>query len=158
MALIRAYREDDRDALRALVLALHEEVRPLDADLAPGETILDDHFDHLLRELAPSRGEIFLAYDGERLVGYACVFGLVVPAEVDEWPAPYTFLAELYVVPSHRALGVGGELIASAEDLAHRLGSPKLELKVHAGNTQAQRYYERLGFATRWLTMTKRYG
>ncbi len=158
MVTIRTYREDDRDALRALVLALHEEVRPLDADLAPGPQILDGHFAHLLRERAATRGEIYVAEADHRLLGYACVFGLVEPNEVDEHPTPYTFLAELYVVESHRSLRVGGELMARAEDLARQLGTTKLELKVHAENRAAQSNYERLGFTTRWLTMTKRYG
>ncbi len=157
MVSIRTYCEDDRDALRALVLALHEEVRPLDADLAPGETILDAHFDHLQQRLAQTHGTVLVAEDAGRLVGYACLFGRVTPDEVDERPTPFAFLAELYVAPGHRAFGVGGDLMARAEDLARGLGAAKLELKVHAGNSAAIRHYERMGFTTRWLTMTKRF-
>ena len=71
MVTIRTYREDDREALRGLVLALHEVVRPLDADLAPGETILDAHFDHLLRRQAQTQGTILVAEAGGHLIGYA---------------------------------------------------------------------------------------
>ncbi len=156
MVTVRTYREDDREALRGLVLALHEVVRPLDPDLAPGEAILDAHFDHLLRRQAQTQGAIFVAEAGGHLIGYACVFGVVTPDEVDEHPASYSVLAELYVKKDARALGAGSELMARAEELARRLGATKLELKVHAGNTAAQRYYERLGFTTRWLTMTRR--
>ena len=96
MVTIRPYHEDDRAALRALVLALHEEVRPLDTDLAPGEAILDTHFEHLLRRQAQTQGAIFMAAADGRLVGCACVFGRVVPDEVDEHPTRWLTMTKRF--------------------------------------------------------------
>ena len=162
MVTIREQRESDLGPLRALVLALHEDVRPLDPDLAPGRDILDAHVAHLLALVARTDGSILVAAvddggDAGELAGYACLYGRVAPDEVDERPDPYAFLAELYVVPAYRAAGVGGRLMAGIEAKARQLGVGKLELKVHAGNEAARRYYERLGFRARWLMMTKRF-
>jgi hypothetical protein len=47
MTTIRLYSDSDRDVLRRLVLALHETLRPFDADLAPGREIIDRYFEGL---------------------------------------------------------------------------------------------------------------
>ncbi len=46
MIRMRKYRPDDREQLRQLVLELHETLRPLDTDLAPGPEIIDAYFEH----------------------------------------------------------------------------------------------------------------
>src|SRR5690606_18718283 len=102
MVSVRRFRPADREALRDLVLQLHEALRPLDTDLAPGEQIIERHFDILISRVEQTAGTILVAEDAARMIGYAAVFGSVTPDEVDERPDPYSFMAELFVCPEYR--------------------------------------------------------
>ena len=156
MTLIREYLDTDRDALRALVLALHETVRPWDADLAPGEEIIEAYLAHLLSRRLETAGALFVAEARGALVGYACVFGRVLPRDPDERPIPYAYLADLYVAPVARQEGLGAKLISQVEAHARSVGAAKLELTVVAPNEVARRFYAAQGFSSRSVIMTKR--
>lgn len=158
MVSIRRFRQADRGALRGLVLQLHETLRPLDLDLAPGAQIIERHFDHLISRTEQSTGAVFVAEDDARLIGYVCVFGSVTPDEVDERPDPYSFLAELFVRPECRGRGAGRGLIERAERHAADCGSYKLELKVLARNKPAVELYAALGYEPRVIVMRKQVG
>lgn len=53
----------------------------------------------------------------------------------------------LGVDPDHRRRGIGGRLLAAAEEKLRVLGCPKINLMVRAGNAEVVRFYERQGFA-----------
>ena len=53
----------------------------------------------------------------------------------------------LAVDPAHQRGGFGRRMMAHAEDALRRLGCPKINLQVRAGNQDVVRFYERLGFA-----------
>jgi GNAT superfamily N-acetyltransferase len=155
MVSIRRYAQADRESLRELVLQLHETMRPMDSDLAPGNQIIERHFNELISRVTQTSGAIFVADDDGCLIGYACVFGSVTPDEVDERPEPYSFIAELFVRSEYRGLELGRRLIERAEHHAAARGSYKLELKVLAQNESAIKFYEALGYAPRVIVMRK---
>jgi dephospho-CoA kinase len=51
-----------------------------------------------------------------------------------------------YVLPSCRGQGIGQQLFAASCDFARRQGYRKIVIYVRAGNSQAQAFYQRLGF------------
>lgn len=153
---IRTYTAHDEEALRTLVLQLHESLRPLDADLAPGTQIIDKHFADIVQFARDTEGLILLAEDNAQAVGYVCLYGRITPGEQDELPAPYSFMAELYVLPEYQRQGIGRELVARAEAHARELGACKIELKVLAPNTPAQAFYTALDYAPRIIVMQKK--
>jgi ribosomal protein S18 acetylase RimI-like enzyme len=61
MAIIRPCTPADQEALRDLVLELHEGLRPLDEDLAPGREIIAEYFGGLLAAVERTDGAIFVA-------------------------------------------------------------------------------------------------
>jgi GNAT superfamily N-acetyltransferase len=154
---IRTCRPGDRDQLGGLVLDLHETVRPLDIDLAPGEQILDAYFEHLLTLQTKTHGALFVAEHAGRLVGYVCLFGQMGPEDPDEVDRVHSYVADLYVCPAFRRQGVGDRLLEQAEEFARGLGVAKIELKVLADNRRARRFYRRHGYADRIVVMTKRF-
>jgi len=157
LARIRHYTPEDRAALRSLVLELHESVRDYDPDLVLGEDFLEGYFEQLIAKQAGSAGGIYVAVTpAETLLGFIVLYGRLHPPGKDERPDPYAWVAELYVRPSHRDQGLGETLLAQAEAHARDLGVYKMELSVVAGNAAARRFYERLGYRDRSLTMTKR--
>jgi hypothetical protein len=74
MTTIRLYSDSDRDVLRRLVLALHETLRPFDADLALGREIIDRYFEGLLSRVDETGGAVFLAEEADGVAGYVCVW------------------------------------------------------------------------------------
>ena len=154
---IRAHTPEDRPALRRLVLKLHEVMRQLDPDLQLGEDFLERYFEQLLAKQAGTAGCVFVAEKpGGGLVGYVVLYGRLHPPMADERADAHAWVAELYVLASHRSQGLGEALLGRAEDHARRLGVHKIELSVVAENTAARRFYKRLGYRDRSLVMSKR--
>ncbi len=61
------------------------------------------------------------------------------------WSGPVVFLQDLFVEPAYRKHGVASALVARVATYARDLGSPIVELTVHAENP-AQAFYQRSGF------------
>jgi ribosomal protein S18 acetylase RimI-like enzyme len=157
MVGIRCYTPGDREVLRKMVLELHEGVRLYDPDLVLGRDFLEGYFEQLIAKQAGSAGGIYLAVTPEEgLLGYVVIYGRLHPPATDERPDPYAWVAELYVRESHRDQGLGEALLARAEAHARDLGVYKIEMSVVSGNAAARRFYERLGYRDRSLTMSKR--
>ena len=57
------------------------------------------------------------------------------------------YLGLIYVAPSARDRGLGRTLIARIGQIARDGGATTLRLAVHEHNTDARRFYDRLGFA-----------
>ncbi len=103
----------------------------------------------------PEHGEVRLTEAGGRPAGYFVVtFGYSL-----EFHGRDAFLDELYVVPEHRAQGLGHTAIAAAERICREHGVSALHLEVERSNTRAQALYRKTGFVDhdRYL-MTKRLG
>jgi GNAT superfamily N-acetyltransferase len=64
---------------------------------------------------------------------------------VTGWNGPVVFLQDLFVEAEYRAQGIARGLVARVAALARELGSPIVELTVHADNP-AQQFYVSTGF------------
>jgi GNAT superfamily N-acetyltransferase len=97
------------------------------------------------RFLAPSEiGMLLGARDGERLLGYACLywhFSSLAPAET-------VLMNDLFVTAEARGKGVGRALIEAAREVARERGCATLEWSTAPDNHTAQRLYDSTG-ATR---------
>ena len=65
-------------------------------------------------------------------------------------------LSAVRIAPSQRGRGLGGQMVGWAIDEAQRRGCGIIELLSHASRTDAQRFYERLGFARSHVGMRRR--
>jgi len=155
MITYREWTEADLPALREMVAALHDTLRPYDASYPPAREIIGAYFDYLAAEVRETEGTFLLAEEDGRPVGFLGLFGLMAPFTPDEDSAPYTFISDLYVAPACRGRGVGRALLAQAEARARALGAPRLELAAHAANP-AMALYTRQGFQPRLVIMSKR--
>jgi len=155
MISYRKWSEQDTGELKRLVAALHDSMRPYDENYPPAAAIIDEYFGFLVGEVAETSGTFFLAEDDGRLIGFACVFGLMPPFTPDEDPRELTFISDLYVDPAYQGQGIGTALVAQAEAFAKALGTPRVELATHPANP-ALSLYERLGYRQRMVIMTKR--
>jgi GNAT superfamily N-acetyltransferase len=66
------------------------------------------------------------------------------------------WLDELFVIPEHRGRGIGRALLRRALDIARENGCRAVDLEVDSGHAQAERLYQREGFASlprrRWAS------
>jgi ribosomal protein S18 acetylase RimI-like enzyme len=86
---------------------------------------------------------IFLACKGEQPVGIAvCFRGFSTFAA-----RPLMNIHDLAVLPGHRGLGIGRQLLEAVERKAREMGCCKLTLEVHENNLRARGVYESAGFA-----------
>lgn len=93
-----------------------------------------------------SDGQVVVLLARDRRSG-AAVGVAVMRVHQSLWSsAREAYLAELYVVPSHRGQGYGRELISQAMQVAHEQGVTYFFLITSEDDLRAQRLYEAAGF------------
>ena len=140
MYQIRPARIDDLESIVAIIrgqptLPVHN----LDAERVP-QYIREQ----LTASLERPHSDIWVAQAGEHILGYA----LVHWHSVMVLPGPEGYLAELFVHPDHRGLGVGGSLIRHVEQTAQERGCFRLMLM----NAKKRESYERSFYAKQGWT------
>lgn len=93
-------------------------------------------FVDFLRSAGGRLGNVIVALDGRRIVGY-------VNPVLD---GPEAWIGGLGVVPGHRGKGIGTRLMLAAEDFSRAEGAKTSTLEVVHGNEQAHRLYKTLGY------------
>ena len=134
---VRAARPADVPALMRLKRLLAEGENSLHAVRANAADWLRDGF-------GPGAGfSAFVAEQehAENIIGMATCSRRTITG----WSGPVVFLQDLFVEPQHRKYGVASALVARVAAYARDLGSPIVELTVHADNP-AQAFYQRSGF------------
>jgi GNAT superfamily N-acetyltransferase len=91
---------------------------------------------------SPPAAYALLAWDGERLAGFACYSFL--------WPAAgrtrSLFLKELYVAETCRGKGVGARLMEALRLTALEHGCSRVEWTTDDTNPSAMRFYQAMGY------------
>ncbi|HXZ82473.1 MAG TPA: GNAT family N-acetyltransferase [Acidimicrobiales bacterium] len=97
-----------------------------------------------LRDLASSgTATIFVARADGRIVGTLSLARFAVPTGRRAW------IEDVVVDPAHRGQGVASQLIGAALRLAAETGCRTVDLTSRPSRSEANRLYERLGFARR---------
>lgn len=145
--VFRAARPADVDALLPLVRRFHA-----DEGIAWDEPLVRGAIAALLSQ--PAHGRLLLIERGGALAGYLVV-GICFSLE---FGGRYGLLDELYVLPGHRAGGIGRLALARVDALCREEGLRAVRLEVADGNPRARGLYERSGYRmhprrlmTRWL-------
>ena len=94
-------------------------------------------FEHTLRTVTNANSEVYVAAHGDEVVGLVIV--------VMNVPLVRGYINALAVKREHRNRGIGGKLLKFAEDRIFR-DWPNVFLCVTTFNTDAQRFYERMGY------------
>jgi len=93
--------------------------------------------------LRTSRLRVFVAEEGEQFVGFAVT--MEVPASLRL--THYWQIRDLFVLPTHRRLGVGRALLASVREAAIASRALRLVLQTEDDNDPALRLYADSGYA-----------
>lgn len=100
---------------------------------------------------SPDAG-VWLAVDDARPVGLV-VAHAYEPAPIYA-PKRLLFVSDLYVVPTHRGRGIGGELLRTAREWGVGRGLGELQVGVLAANADGLAFWERVGARPYSVTMT----
>jgi GNAT superfamily N-acetyltransferase len=134
---VRSYRDDDRDACRALWRELTQTHRDLyEDDSIGGDRDLGDYFDEHLERAGADR--VWVAEVGERVVGFT---SLLLSSE-----GPSGELEPIVVAPDMRGTGVGRALTEHVVAAARGLGLRRLDVRPVARNEAAIGFFHELGF------------
>ena len=139
---------DQVDHVRELWLALHRH----ESEVSPTHQLVADEMESWQRRralyvdrLSADTGLLALALSGESVVGYA--FACFEDGPDDTFPVGdrYAELYSLSVAPPLRGRGIGTKLLDFVDRELARHSIHDLRVVVMAGNSDAQRLYERRG-------------
>ena len=102
--------------------------------------------DVVAREIANPQARYCLAERDGAMVGY-CKLGLACGWPEHAHGSQTIELKQLYTAPGATGGGIGSALMGWALAEAGALGADEIQLSVWSGNTAAQRFYHRYGFA-----------
>ena len=155
MVLIRQYEPTaDYSALRACFVELQTWEQSLEPGLRPPEEAADPYLVDLFRNCAENSGRIFLAEADGAVVGFVCVLANVLPSP-DDGIEPYAYISDLVVRATHRARGIGRELMMRAESFAREFGAKQLKVGVLVRNEATHAFYRAGGFRDYTVQLVK---
>jgi ribosomal protein S18 acetylase RimI-like enzyme len=121
---IRPARQDEAARAAEVLLVSRKAAFPY----IPPSAHSDDEFLPWVQDILMPKGGVWVATDGERVVG-------VMVLEGEE-------IEQLYILPEFQRRGLGDRLVAKAKQLSPR----RLGLYTFQSNTLARRFYEDRGF------------
>mgnify|MGYP000408684573 CR=1 FL=1 len=148
---MRIRKANEKDIPRILelleqVLQIHADIRP---DIfIPGTTKYTT--DELTQLLNNQEKPIYVAVNGEDVcVGYAFCQLQEQPFSNNMVPFKSLFIDDLCVDQETRGQHIGESLFAYVKNEAKQLGCYEVTLNVWAGNTSAEKFYEKMGMRTK---------
>ena len=151
---IRKATRADHDALGrlgALLMTVHYQFDQT-RFLAPEGDVESGYAEFLVSQLGASDSVIFIAEDGERIVGY-CYAG-IEPLSWKELRDESGFIHDLAVEPEARRRGAGRALIDAAIGWFRERGQRRVVLWTASSNGAARRLFRTAGFRDTMTEMT----
>ena len=135
--------------------SLQDSLRGIDLTLPTGDAMAPAYFAQTIEACRKHDGTILVAYDGGNVIGFATVLARVPFESADSPPGDFAYLMDLVVNESYRQGGIGGDLLAAAEEVARAAGATEFRTPVLHGN-RAINLYRRAGMADYSITLRKR--
>ena len=145
LQIIEAIR-DDIPGLCSLLAELFS----MEQEFAPDRTLQAEALTLLID--TPQRGTVWVAREGEQLVGVVSLQYLVSTA----LGGPVAILEDMVVSATHRGHGIGEELLKHAIIHAQERGCRRITLLTDGDNLAAQRFYARSGFVASGMVPMRR--
>jgi len=154
--VIREATRDDGDAIGMMWLDLVAYHQLLDSEL-PGAAAGGEHryARNILSRLNDSHTRVLIAEDQGRAVGY--VLGMIVDLMPDMFAQePSGFLADIYVEPAYRRLGVGRALVQDLRAWFATHGILFFDWNVSARNPDGEAFWRAVGGQPMMIRMRAR--
>ena len=136
-------------ALLRQVGQVHHEIRP---DIFPENTL--KYNEYALNELLKDQYRpVFVAAEGDFVVGYCFCVHKDYPAGSASVPRRELYIDDLCVDEGHRRQGIAGALYRHTTDYAKNCGCSFVTLNVWCGNDAAMTFYQHAGMRPRHIMM-----
>jgi ribosomal protein S18 acetylase RimI-like enzyme len=151
---IRGCRPSDLSAVAKLAARLVREHHAMDPErFFIFDRIEEGYAEYLRSELDRKGSVVLVACEGRRIWGYA--YGRMEPRDWNALRERCGALHDVYVDERARRKGIASLLVEGMVARLSALGAPRVVLMTATQNTGAHRLFERLGFRTTMLEMTK---
>lgn len=152
---IRGYTLEDKEGIERCIFELQtEEHRRLPEYWADPNVALKSYFDFLVKRLKSHSGTIFVAEEGDQIIG--CVSVLI---EAEESPCvaakKFAYIPDVVVLKDYQGKGTGEALLKRAEQFGKEAGVGYLYLDVTISNP-AVNFYRKAGYVDQGLRMEKK--
>ena len=144
--LIRPFEPRDLAAVEECMVELQEAERAVEVNRKPGREIAHVYIQRLLKRLQDEPGALLVAEVEGYVVGFVAVYTKCDTGKICPAYTGYAMVTDLVVLNTHRGLGIGAALLASAEAHARGQGARVMSLEVLSRNEGAVRFYEELGY------------
>jgi ribosomal protein S18 acetylase RimI-like enzyme len=138
--------------LGALLMRTHYEFDP-QRFMDPGTDPAEGYAWFLGKQLKDDDSVIFVAEDGEKVVGY--VYAALEPISWKELRDACGFIHDILVEESSRRAGTATALMEAAIQWLRERGAPRVILGTADKNERAQRLFTKLGFRRTMVEMTR---
>jgi ribosomal protein S18 acetylase RimI-like enzyme len=138
--------------LGALLMRAHYEFDP-QRFMDPGTDPAEGYAWFLGKQLKDDDSVIFVADDGEQVVGY--VYAALEPISWKELRDACGFIHDILVEESNRRAGTATSLMEAAIQWLRERGAPRVILGTADKNEPAQRLFTKLGFRRTMVEMTR---
>jgi ribosomal protein S18 acetylase RimI-like enzyme len=138
--------------LGALLMRTHYEFDP-QRFMHPGTDPAEGYAWFLGKQLKDDDSVIFVAEDGEKVVGY--VYAALEPISWKELRDACGFIHDIVVEESNRRSGTATALMGAAIQWLRERGAPRVILGTAEKNERAQRLFTKLGFRRTMVEMTR---
>jgi ribosomal protein S18 acetylase RimI-like enzyme len=138
--------------LGALLMRAHYEFDP-QRFMDPGTDPAEGYAWFLGKQLKNDESVIFVADDGEQVVGY--VYAALEPISWKELREACGFIHDILVEESNRRAGTATSLMEAAIQWLRERGAPRVILGTADKNEPAQRLFTKLGFRRTMVEMTR---
>lgn len=120
------------------------------------EPVAEGYEGFFASELRNRRAVLLAAFDAGEVVGYA--YGRLESRDWNLLLDKHGALHDLYVAPTARRRGIARRLALEALGRLEALGAPRIVLYSAWQNSEAQRFFESLGFRKTMVEMTREHG
>ncbi len=157
---IRKYHDVDHADLVACIKELQAHITSLD-DLRrsrqPADFDADQYVRRLLKKVKAHQGVIYLADNGNKLIG--CIAGIIPENTEDDdlevYPSKDGKILELYVQSGHRGQKIGLGLMQMMERYFKDAGCIGCHVDCFVPNVDAHKFYLKLGYIDRTTMLLK---
>lgn len=152
------YQPEYLEPVVELMALLQEWERTLSADRMPGDAMAVDHFKYLLHLCETQSGRVFLALEGEEVIGFVVAFiGSQEEGDLHLLPEHrrYGWVSDLVVKEGYRGTRAASALMERAEQHCRSVGVKRVKLVSLRDNRRARRFYENAGYAEHEIVYCK---
>ena len=141
----RAAKPDDVDTITKLSVKLYDEMALYkENDVKKHEEL--EFFAYNESDLRNKNMAMFLAFDGEKAVGFSHVFIRYEYVIGTESAPPVGYLEGIYVCPEYRRRGVAKALVLMCEEWSGEKGCAEFASDCELGNTESLKFHLKIGF------------